>query len=185
MDSTQWPISCIKNTKISNRNSSKDSITSNSDSFNSSLHPSFSTSECTIEGKISCKIRRQQEKTKEQPISIKYIPPASKIRNKDSRTKNVRCKKNQTNNIYITDNLTNVNVIHTTTRSYTKILCKNVNGIGSSYSSTLELVCDSARKYNIDIADLSETDIWYSNTQVNITIKNVGRKLMSRKKWSH
>ena len=54
--------------------------------------------------------------------------------------------KEKKKNIYITDNLTYGDVLHTTTGSLTRILGQNVNRFESSHIYTLELVCDSVRK---------------------------------------
>ena len=67
------------------------------------------------------------------------------------------------NNIYVIDNLTHGDDIQTTIGLLTRIQGQNVNGIESSLFSTLELVCDSMNKFNIDIAGLSETKLHFVN----------------------
>ena len=66
-------------------------------------------------------------------------------------------------NIYITGNITYGDVLQTTTGSLTRIFCQNINGIEFSHFTTLESVCDSVRKCNIDIAGLFETDLHFAN----------------------
>ena len=69
-------------------------------------------------------------------------------------------------NIYITNNLTYGDELQTTTGSLTRILGHNVNGIESYNFATLELVCDSMRKFNIDVVGLSETNLHFNHSQV-------------------
>lgn len=61
-------------------------------------------------------------------------------------------------NIYIIDNLTYGDALQTLTGSFTRILCQNVNGI--------EFFHFAMRKFNIDIAGLSETSLHFANPQV-------------------
>ena len=74
--------------------------------------------------------------------------------------------KTKENNIYITNNLTYGDTLQTTTGSLTRILGHIVNGTESSNFATLELVCDSMRKFNIYVAGLSETNLHFNHPQV-------------------
>ena len=87
----------------------------------------------------------------------------------------------QENNIYINNNLTYGDALQTTIGSLTRILGHNVNGIESFNFATLELMCDSMRKFHIDIARLSETNLHFNTPQVKKSIQQVIRKFWSEK----
>ena len=56
-----------------------------------------------------------------------------------------------------------------------------MNGIESSNFATLELVYDSMRKFNIDVARLSETNLHFNNPQVKKSMQQVIKNFWSRK----
>ena len=56
------------------------------------------------------------------------------------------------------------------------------NGIESSHVITLDLVFDSMRKFNIDVAGLSETNLHFNILKVNKSIQKIIRTFWSRDK---
>ena len=158
-----------KQHKISQQ-SNKDNITGNSDSSFPSNH---STPYISTHSKTHI--------NKEKHRNIQHAPLNSETSGKHTTIPKPAKTKMQ-DNIYITNNLTYGDELQTATGSRTRILGHNVNGIESYNFATLELVCDSMRKFNIDVAGLSETNLHFNHPQVKNSMQKVIRKFWSRKK---
>ena len=138
------------------KHSNKENITSNSDTSSFSSLSSTNTSQHSSSRNKNSKNNNNQQKN--EPLRESSLKRTFSTKPSTS--------KSQENNIYINNNLTYGDALQTSTGSLTRILGHNVNGIESSNFATLELVCDSMRKFHIDVDGLSETNLHFNNPQV-------------------
>ena len=104
----------------------------------------------------------------------------------DHNTKTVSSRqsnKGKKTNICITNNLMYGDTLQTTTGSFTRILGQNKKRDRIlTFYNTIDLVFDSMRKFNIDVAGLSETNLHFNILKVNKSMQKIIRKFWSRDK---